>query len=136
MVTAFDLVVIGAGPAGISAALTAARAGLHVLLAERLGFAGGMATGALVNPFLGNFYRDPDSGRTGDLMQGVFADVLARLRARGAAERFFFKPGCQFYDAFDDAWLRIQAAAKQYGAQAHEAGWRELRAGRATNLPS
>ena len=36
----------------------------------------------------------------------------------------------------DDAWLRIQAAAKQYGVQVHEAGWRELRARRATNLPS
>jgi phosphoribosylanthranilate isomerase len=35
----------------------------------------------------------------------------------------------------DDAWRRIQAAAKQYGVQVHEAGWRELRAGRAANLP-
>ncbi|MBK5254704.1 MAG: hypothetical protein JJE39_01585 [Vicinamibacteria bacterium] len=29
----------------------------------------------------------------------------------------------------DDAWRRIKAAAKQYGVQIHEAGWRELRAG-------
>jgi phosphoribosylanthranilate isomerase len=36
----------------------------------------------------------------------------------------------------DDAWLRIQAAAKQYRVQVHEGGWRELRAGRATTLPS
>jgi phosphoribosylanthranilate isomerase len=35
----------------------------------------------------------------------------------------------------DDAWRRIQAAAKQYGVQVHEAGWRELRAGRAANPP-
>ena len=35
----------------------------------------------------------------------------------------------------DDAWKRIQAAAKQYGVQVHEADWRDLRARPAANLP-
>ena len=35
----------------------------------------------------------------------------------------------------DGAWHRIQAAARQFGVQVHEAGWRELRAGRTANPP-
>ena len=31
----------------------------------------------------------------------------------------------------DAAWQRIQTAAKQYGVQLHESGWRELHAHRA-----
>jgi len=29
----------------------------------------------------------------------------------------------------DEAWQRIRAAAKRYGVEMHEAGWRELSAG-------
>jgi len=36
----------------------------------------------------------------------------------------------------DEAWQRIQAAAKQYGVQVHEAGWRKLRAGGAKHRRS
>jgi hypothetical protein len=32
----------------------------------------------------------------------------------------------------DAAWERIHAAAKRYGVELHEAGWRDLRARRAT----
>ncbi|HYN78938.1 MAG TPA: DUF6582 domain-containing protein [Lamprocystis sp. (in: g-proteobacteria)] len=36
----------------------------------------------------------------------------------------------------DAAWQRILAAAKQYGVSVSEAGWRDLRAGPAANLPN
>jgi len=104
---AHDLLVVGAGPAGVAAAAAAARGGCRVLLLERYGVAGGMATAGLVNPFLGNYYRNPKTGGEGDLIEGVFADVLARLRARGASERYSFGPGGSFYDAFDEAALRV-----------------------------
>jgi FAD-dependent oxidoreductase family protein len=103
----YDTIVIGAGPAGVPAALAAARGGCRTLLIEQHGFAGGMATAGLVNPFLGNFYRDPETGRECDLSGGVFAELLGRLRSRGAAERYTFGPGTSFYDAFDEAVLRI-----------------------------
>lgn len=43
-----QLTVMGGGPAGISAAISAARNGTEVLLIERNGFLGGQATGGLV----------------------------------------------------------------------------------------
>ncbi len=35
----------------------------------------------------------------------------------------------------DAAWGRIQTAAKLYGVELHEAGWRDLRARRAVSTP-
>lgn len=49
-----DLLVVGAGPAGIAAACTAARQGLQVVLAERTGTPGGCGTLAMV-PEMMNF---------------------------------------------------------------------------------
>lgn len=46
-----DVLVVGGGPAGIAAALAAARTGADVMLAERYGFLGGAATNALVPHF-------------------------------------------------------------------------------------
>lgn len=46
----YDVVVCGGGPAGMMAAVAAARNGAKTLLIERYGFVGGMATSALVTP--------------------------------------------------------------------------------------
>lgn len=43
-----DVLVVGGGPAGIGAAIAAARAGAATVLVERYGHLGGMATGGLV----------------------------------------------------------------------------------------
>ena len=43
-----ELVILGGGPSGISAAVSAAKCGTKVLLLERYGFLGGQATGGLV----------------------------------------------------------------------------------------
>jgi len=43
-----DVVVCGGGPAGTAAAVAAARAGASVMLLERYGCLGGLATGGLV----------------------------------------------------------------------------------------
>jgi len=70
----YDLIVIGSGPAGLTAALYAAREGLSVLVVERAGI-GGQAG---VTERLDNFPGFPE-GVTGDEFAG-------RLRAQ--AERF------------------------------------------------
>lgn len=51
-----DVIVLGAGSAGLAAAVTAAREGARVILLERHGFAGGMGTASLVHTFCG-LYR-------------------------------------------------------------------------------
>ena len=48
-----DVVVVGGGMSGISAALAARRSGCRVLLAERHGFLGGAATAGSVAQFVG-----------------------------------------------------------------------------------
>jgi NADPH-dependent 2,4-dienoyl-CoA reductase/sulfur reductase-like enzyme len=47
-----DVLVLGGGPAGVCAALSAARNGAKVLLVEQSGMLGGMATLGLVGPFM------------------------------------------------------------------------------------
>jgi 2-polyprenyl-6-methoxyphenol hydroxylase-like FAD-dependent oxidoreductase len=47
--SSFDVVVCGAGSAGIAAACSAARAGATVLLLERHGFGGGIVTAAMIH---------------------------------------------------------------------------------------
>jgi hypothetical protein len=104
----YALVVIGAGPAGTAAAVAAARGGARALLVEKNGMAGGMATAGLVNPFLGNYYRNPETGKTGEIIGGLFAEICGRLRSRGALLRFHYDgPDGVFSDAFDDVWLRV-----------------------------
>ena len=49
----YDVVVLGGGPAGITAATAAAREGASTLLVERYGFLGGMGTAAGVTNFCG-----------------------------------------------------------------------------------
>ncbi len=64
-----DVIVAGAGPAGIAAALAAARKGADVLLVESYGFAGGMATQAVV-PALSP-YSDGDTV----LVRGIALEI-------------------------------------------------------------
>ena len=68
-----DVLVAGGGPAGIGAALAAARTGARVTLVERYGFLGGQWTTALVNPIL-------DYRKKG----GLVAELMDRLRAMRA----------------------------------------------------
>ncbi len=54
----FDVLVVGSGPAGMAAALAAAREGRKTALLERYGCLGGGMTSSYVRPFLGSVKND------------------------------------------------------------------------------
>jgi glycine/D-amino acid oxidase-like deaminating enzyme len=74
-----DVVVVGSGSAGSTAAIAAARTGASVLLVEKLPFMGGTST-AVLDTFYG-FYT-PGS-RSLKVVGGVADDVVAGLRSLG-----------------------------------------------------
>ena len=49
-----DVLVLGAGPAGVGAALSAARQGAKTLLVEQMGDVGGIAASGLMSHWTGN----------------------------------------------------------------------------------
>ena len=78
---AVDVLVAGGGPAGACAAIAAARNGARVLLVERGGCLGGMATRGLVGPFMTCYDR---TGTT-QVIRGLFGEIVERLVTRGGA---------------------------------------------------
>ena len=72
-----DIAIVGAGIAGISAAVAAAREGCKTLLIETFSYVGGMATGALVSPFM----KHDIDGKP--LVEGIFKELQDRMRAKG-----------------------------------------------------
>ena len=54
-----DVVVLGGGPAGVAAAVSAARNGAKTILLERYTFLGGLWTGGLVLPMLSTHGLSP-----------------------------------------------------------------------------
>ncbi|HOM81950.1 MAG TPA: FAD-dependent oxidoreductase [Armatimonadota bacterium] len=76
-----DLLVCGGGPAGVCAAVAAARAGARVLLVERHGFFGGMTTAGGVTIWHSLYSTDGETQVIGGLVQ----ELVERLERRGAA---------------------------------------------------
>jgi hypothetical protein len=77
----FDVVVIGGGPAGLAACVSAAKHGARTLLVERYGFLGGMGTAGGVTNFAGLYARK--DGEMRQVVHGVVDDLLARIDALG-----------------------------------------------------
>lgn len=77
----YDVIIIGGGPAGVTAAIAAARGGSDVLLVERHGFLGGMLTAAGTGPMM-SFH----AGET-QVVRGIPEEIIQRLIKMG------FSPG-------------------------------------------
>jgi hypothetical protein len=104
-----DVLVAGGGPAGIAAALSAARAGARTMLVERYGYLGGMITGAYVVAIIG-----ASDGHV-PVVRGITTEIRERMEGLGAF-RLRNDPGDYVVDAEMFKWQAIEML--------HEAGVR------------
>jgi len=74
-----DVLVIGGGPAGIAAAVSASRAGASTILVERYNHLGGLWTGGLVLPLLSTHATDIRSKRR-KVIYGIGDEIAQRLK--------------------------------------------------------
>jgi hypothetical protein len=76
----YEVIVVGGGPAGVIAAIAAARNGARTMLIERYGFVGGMSTSALVTPI--SEFRVSGQQHIG----GIPLELMRRAAELGGAE--------------------------------------------------
>lgn len=88
-----DIVVAGGGPAGLTAAVAAARQEVSVLLIERYGFLGGMGTAGMVTAW-NNWAPKPDAVE----IKGIYREIVNRLFERGGAIASMESPMQYFID--------------------------------------
>jgi len=75
-----DVLVVGGGPAGLAAAIAAAREGARTVLVERFGYLGGTATASLmacINGFRNQV--EPDATQT---VRGIAEEIVLELKRR------------------------------------------------------
>src|SRR5215213_483077 len=94
-----DVLVVGGGPAGICAAIAAARNGARVILTERYPHLGGLASGGQV------LVLDDmaDTGRHQKTVAGISDEIVERLDALGGA---VYAPPEDRYTSSEETWAR------------------------------
>ncbi|MBE6032424.1 MAG: FAD-dependent oxidoreductase [Clostridiales bacterium] len=106
-----DVCVVGAGVAGLTAAVEAARLGLKVILLDSSPHLGGQAYNSIIGTFCGFYSNGPDSHL---LTKGLAEEMLTELRAAGGL--FDQPPGETIIPIYDEVkflrWAegKVQAA--------------------------
>jgi hypothetical protein len=75
-----DVLVVGGGAAGVAAASAAGRAGARVVLLERYGFLGGLATTAQVGTICGLYLRDTTDTEAVPVAAGFAQEFASQLQ--------------------------------------------------------
>ena len=99
-----DVVVAGGGPGGLPAAIAAARHGARVVLIERFGYLGGLATAGLVAPILGH----TASNSRKPIVEGILKELTERMHDLGGAP--------SWHDACEEWGIRFDAETFKYVA--------------------
>jgi glycine/D-amino acid oxidase-like deaminating enzyme len=101
-----DVLVVGGGTSGCSAAIAAARHGARVLLVERYGFLGGTATAAMVGVFCGVYTCGPDATHQ-LLVGGIPHEAMRRMEAIGAGYKYRhrFQIDHEMFKLVLDRWI-------------------------------
>ncbi|MCA4901712.1 MAG: FAD-dependent oxidoreductase [Rhodocyclaceae bacterium] len=94
-----EVLVAGGGAAGVAAAVTAARAGLDVVLIERYGFCGGAAVAGLSGTVCGLYLAHPGARRAPEqVVHGFAEEFVDALAVRG---------GVTEPVRYGDTWTRV-----------------------------
>ena len=97
-----DVVVAGGGPAGVNAAIAAARGGARTLLVERYGYLGGMITGSNVTWYLGM-----GNGKS-QTIRGLSDQFISRLGEAGGLTSERNQSGDCNSDAEFVKWMSVE----------------------------
>ena len=121
-----DVVVVGAGAAGIAAAVAAAKSGAKVVIVERYGFTGGLATTAMVGTICGLFYRNPTEARYA--VHGFAREFAEAVQTKSQTKITQFAEGLHFLP------YRPEAFHQEAVRQLQQAGVSVLLHGYATSV--
>jgi hypothetical protein len=105
-----DVLVIGGGAAGVAAATAAGRAGARVVLLERYGFLGGLATAAQVGTICGLYLRDTTGAQATPVAGGFANEFTARLQKSGGTKPLRVDQGLWVLPYFPPDFSRVADA--------------------------
>ncbi|MDZ4277840.1 MAG: FAD-dependent oxidoreductase [Dehalococcoidia bacterium] len=107
-----DVLVVGGGAAGLAAAVAARRQGADVVLVERYGYLGGLASGGLIVLLL---TLDDGAGR--QVVAGLCQELVERLEARGGC---FYPPRDEWGDPNAELIERYRRWGLVWGSAPHK----------------
>jgi len=107
-----DVLVVGGGSAGLSAAIAARRQGADVILVERYGYLGGLASGGLIVLLL-----TLDDGAGKQVVAGQCQELVERLESRGAC---LYPPEHEWGDPSEDLVEQYRRWGLVWGSAPHK----------------
>lgn len=107
-----DVLVVGGGSAGLAAAIAAKRQGADVVLVERYGYLGGLASGGLIVLLL-----TLDDGNGRQVVAGLCQELVERLEVRKAC---FYPPKAEWGNPSDDLVAQYQRWGLVWGSAPHK----------------